>query len=82
MRKSYKLRKEQNLKKKEKAIKILKMCNIIIFKSTRNKLTASGNIILAILNHKFMDCWAIYGYLKNKRLPKKAKINEAECRSP
>ena len=40
--------------KNEKSGKVLKMYNIINFKSIRYELTASGNIIYSIRNYKLM----------------------------
>ena len=55
MRKSHKLTKRTTkTEKKDKSFKILSTYNIIIFKTIRYKLTASGNIIYAIFNYKLM----------------------------
>ena len=54
------------------------------FKTIRNKLTVSGNIINSILNYKVMGWSAFYGYLKNRKKSKDSlikKIEREKCRS-
>ena len=62
---SHKLSKRTTKPEKiEKHLKIVKVYNTIIFKTIRNKLTDSGNIIHSIFNYKLM------GPVSFLRLPK------------
>ena len=57
-------RNKKKFRKIEKTLKVFKWYNINIFKTIRNKLTASGNISYSIFNYKFI------GPVSNLRLLK------------
>ena len=61
--------------KNEKSFKILKLCNIINFKTIRYKLTAPGNIILSIVNYK-LRAVSILRLPKNKKTVKNSKFKK------
>ena len=64
---------QRKLKKFKKSLKIIKFYKILIFKSTRNKLTASGDIIHSNLNDKLMGPVSM-GLPKEKTIGKNIKL--------
>ena len=52
------------------------MYNIIIFKSTRNKLTSSGNIIQGILNYQLLGPLSNLWLTKELKRSNNSKVNK------
>ena len=71
-RKSYKVTKRTTKTEKiEKSLKILKMYDVIKFRTIRYKQTATCKIFHSILNYKLMKLWRPVSFLRLNKEKKK-----------